>query len=1225
VFAGALFSGLFVANQPLVEAVLYSAGATLEALLGVWLFHRSGWFDADTDLTSQCVVEKWQLAMRFRLPLSILLPFVACAVQWLLWGTLKPFVWLLFFPAAFFSTWIGGLRGGLAGTSISALLAWYLFLPPQFSFALENPAYAFSIAVFVTMGGLFAFVFDRLQRAARRTEEALAASHTANEKINLLYQKTLELDTLKNQFFANVSHELRTPLTLILAPLEKRLTSADLTVMERRETEIMLRNARLLYRHVSDLLDVAKIEAGHKSMNWSKTDLAGLARTTASNFELVADEHRIAYTVSSPDKMPVDADSEKLQRVLINLLSNAFKFTPDGGAITLRLSEREGRALIEIQDNGPGVPSAQREAVFDRFIQIEEDSRRMHGGTGLGLSIVKSFVEMHGGEVTLGEAPGGGALFAVRLPLAAAFGTTLGAARPIDKVLSQQAIDELKVPAPAAVMDESQSVGLPLILVVEDNADMNEFICATLRPHYQVASAKDGREGLNRVLEMHPDLVIADLMMPVMGGYEMVLALRGHPDLADMPIVMLTAKADEKLRVRLLLAGVQDYLNKPFSADELLARVDGLVAARQRYVGELRRSEEAQRMAKVGSWNWDVKADKHIWSKEIYRIYGRDLALPPAVYPEVQQYFTPESWAMLAADVEKGIAQGIPYECDAEVVRPDGDHCWITARGEAMRDADGNVINLHGTVQDINERKRAEEQLKLWASYFENANFGLAIADVKTNTFLAVNPTFARERGYRRDELIGQSVMKVFPADIADQVKARISALEVATHGVFESEHQCKDGRRFPVMLDITVTYSADGKPFNRIAYALNLSERKQAEAAVHKAESWFRAVVESSDDAIIGKDLNGIITSWNPGAEMMFGYSIKEAVGQQISMLFLPGTEDEEQFLLDQIRRGKQVSHYEARRIRKDGREIYVSISLSPIRDDAGHIVGASKIARDITERKNTEREIRLINADLERRVAERTAELTAANIELDSFAYAVSHDLRAPLRAMSGFSHALDEDYGKLLNGEAHNYLDQINLASIKMSELIDGLLSLSRSTRGELSQEAIDITAMSERLLGELAKNEPERKVATQVAAGLQAHGDARMIEAVMRNLLDNAWKYSPHAAVPVIRVYTEEHEGVHRFCVADNGAGFEMARYDRLFRPFQRLHRQEEFPGIGIGLATVQRILHRHGGSIEARGEPGKGAVFCFTLPSLPAESAPTELVQIEPSVPVKEKK
>ena len=448
--------------------------------------------------------------------------------------------------------------------------------------------------------------------------------------------------------------------------------------------------------------------------------------------------------------------------------------------------------------------------------------------------------------------------------------------------------------------------------------------------------------------------------------------------------------------------------------------------------------------------------------------------MPPAVYPEVQQYFTPESWARLSVEVEQGLAQGRPYACDAEVVRPDGMHRWIVARGEATRDAAGDIINLHGTVQDITERKRAEAQLRIWAEAFEHADFGLAISDAKSNTFLRVNPAFARERGYIPEQLHGKPIMAVFPADVVEDVRRKIEALDSTSHGVFESVHIGKDGRRFPVLLDVTVIRGADGEPVNRIAYALDITDRQRAEAEIHR------------------------------------------------------------------------------------------------------------------------------LNADLERRVIERTAELSAANHELDAFAYAVSHDLRAPLRAMNGFSQALVEDYSDSLQGEARVYLDQIGIASNRMANLIDGILTLSRSTRNPLQREPVDISAMAKRQLLELAETDPGRQVSWHVAPELTVEGDPRMVEVVMQNLLGNAWKYSARTPLAEIRVYSEQEGGECRICVADNGAGFDMAHAGKLFEPFQRLHRQEEFTGIGIGLATVQRIVHRHGGNIEATGKPNEGARFCFTL-------------------------
>jgi signal transduction histidine kinase len=245
--------------------------------------------------------------------------------------------------------------------------------------------------------------------------------------------------------------------------------------------------------------------------------------------------------------------------------------------------------------------------------------------------------------------------------------------------------------------------------------------------------------------------------------------------------------------------------------------------------------------------------------------------------------------------------------------------------------------------------------------------------------------------------------------------------------------------------------------------------------------------------------------------------------------------------------------------------------------------------------------------NERLARRVDERTAELVAANEELQSFAYAVSHDLRAPLRAMSGFSQALMEDHGSRLDGEALSFLDQIVDASVRMGHLIDGLLVLSRATRADLSRDEVDLTSLARRLLSEHQHIEPERAVDWHVDDGLKVKGDARMVEVMMRNLIGNAWKYTARTERAEIRIAAAPDGW--SICVSDNGAGFDMSHAAKLFQPFQRLHRQDEFAGMGIGLATVERIVKRHGGQIDAWGEPGRGARICFSLAPASRVTAP----------------
>jgi signal transduction histidine kinase len=422
---------------------------------------------------------------------------------------------------------------------------------------------------------------------AREVQEANRRLEAANQELARLYEKTKELDQMKTRFFSNVSHELRTPLALILGPTDKLLATSHLDGSARHNLEVIARNARTLLRHVNDLLDIAKLEAGQMQLRCADVDLAPLVRLTAAHFETLAQERRIALAVETPPTALAHADPEKLQRVVLNLLANAFKFTPDGGRVRCLVDAAGETIAVAIEDSGPGVPSALREAIFERFRQGDDGLTRRFGGTGLGLAIAKEFVELHGGSITVGDAPEGGALFKVVLPLAAPTRMDLSPAASEHRIaedVARQAVEDL-CPCPDSVMsataEPSAETGAALVLVVEDNPDMSRFIVETLAPTYRTATARDGREGLETARTLRPDLIISDMMMPGMSGEQLVHAVRAHPDLDSVPIVMLTAKADDELRVHLLAAGAQDYLIKPFAAAELRARVRNLITAKR--------------------------------------------------------------------------------------------------------------------------------------------------------------------------------------------------------------------------------------------------------------------------------------------------------------------------------------------------------------------------------------------------------------------------------------------------------------------------------------------------------------------------------------------------------------------------------------------------------------------------------------------------------------------
>jgi PAS domain S-box-containing protein len=405
----------------------------------------------------------------------------------------------------------------------------------------------------------------------------------AREDIERTNRRLAQANELKTRFFANVSHELRTPLTLILGPVEKYLrTAAGLTPDLRRDFEVIERNARTVLRHVNDLLDVAKIHAAGLTPEYSQTDAAAIVRAVCGHFSTLASENQIQFIVETPDALEVHTDLDKLRRILLNLVSNAFKFTPDGGRVRVSLREGGPRFRVEVADSGPGIPADQREAVFERFEQLEATATRPRAGTGLGLSIVRDFAALLDGSVSLGDAPEGGALFVVELPSAAPPGAAM---RPRcgEQLIAreiEQLVDELRKRRPAADAERVPAKKeARRVLVVEDNRDMSAFIAHALRSDgFEVSLAFDGREGYDKAVAERPDLVLTDLMMPRMSGDELVRELRQRPELSSTPIVVLTAIADEELRVRLLSEGVQDCLTKPFSVAELQARARNLIA-----------------------------------------------------------------------------------------------------------------------------------------------------------------------------------------------------------------------------------------------------------------------------------------------------------------------------------------------------------------------------------------------------------------------------------------------------------------------------------------------------------------------------------------------------------------------------------------------------------------------------------------------------------------------
>jgi PAS domain S-box-containing protein len=460
-----------------------------------------------------------------------------------------------------------------------------------------------------------------------------------------------------------------------------------------------------------------------------------------------------------------------------------------------------------------------------------------------------------------------------------------------------------------------------------------------------------------------------------------------------------------------------------------------------------------------------------------------------------------------------------------------------------------------------------------------------------------VNDKFCSISKYSREELLGQDHRivnsghhsKAFMRDLWTTI-----AQGQVWHG--EIKNKAKDGAFYWVDTTIIPFLDDAGKPRKYVAIRTDITERKRAEVAQER----LAAIVKSSDDAIIGKTLQGIITDWNPGAEALFGYTAAEAVGQPMTLIFPPELIPEEAQILGRIARGEIVNHYETTRVRKDGRRVEVSVTVSPILDETGQIIGASKVARDITERKRVEAEIYQLNVELEARVLQRTAELEAANKELEAFSYSVSHDLRAPLRAINGFAGIVLEEYGNLLPEEGRRYLERVRNGGNRMGELIDDLLAFARLSRQPLNSRPVATAQLVNEALSELHLAASGRPIETRIGELPPCKGDPALLKQVWANLLSNAVKYTRGRTPAVIEVGFQVQNGAGTYFVRDNGVGFDMQYANKLFGVFQRLHRVDDFEGTGVGLAIVQRVIHRHGGRVWANAEVNRGATFYFSL-------------------------
>jgi PAS domain S-box-containing protein len=471
--------------------------------------------------------------------------------------------------------------------------------------------------------------------------------------------------------------------------------------------------------------------------------------------------------------------------------------------------------------------------------------------------------------------------------------------------------------------------------------------------------------------------------------------------------------------------------------------------------------------------------------------------------------------------------------------------------------------------------------------------------------FVYVGPAARALVGYEPEEMVGRPVLDfIHPEEIEDPARPfwRLRQNPGKTFPI-ERRVRHKDGTwRWVAGHATNLLQDPDVRAV--VFNYRDITDRKLMEEAIRYSEARMLAIIEQSPASVQVFATDGTCVQANRAWETLWGSKREQLAGYNI----LKDPQVAERGILPYVQRafaGEPVTippvYYDPAENGQAGEARWTTGVMYPVKDPDGRVREVVLAHEDITERMRAEAAIRAMNEALERRVRARTAELEAANRELEAFAYSVSHDLRAPLRGIDGFSQALLDDWGHVVGPSGHEHVRRVRAATQRMGQLIDDLLQLSRVSRVELQRQVVPLSSLARAIGDRLQRSQPQRRVELAVEPDLEAAGDGRLLEVVMENLLGNAWKFTAKQARARIEFGVMEHEGQRAYFVRDNGVGFEAGYAGRMFTAFQRLHSEEEFPGTGIGLATVQRIIQRHGGKVWAEGVVGHGATFFFTVP------------------------
>lgn len=801
------------------------------------------------------------------------------------------------------------------------------------------------------------------------------------------------------------------------------------------------------------------------------------------------------------------------------------------------------------------------------------------------------------------------------------------------------------VPPPARHAD-------PINILIVDDEPKNLTVLETVLddPDYRLVRAGSADQALHALVVEEFALIILDIRLPGMTGFELAQMIKQRKKTAGVPIIFLTAYYNEDQHViEGYGTGAVDYLVKPLNPAILRSKVAVFAELNRKSralhaeVAERRRVEEQLRELN------DTLEQRVIERTQALQIASEALhetgeryrslfegSLDAIFFLDADEHFKAANPAALrlltrtleelktipfldlcAPDQREAVSNAVraallrqSFAIDTTVVTVSGERCDLFISG-TPEISNGEVVGISCIARDITQRIKTEEALRYSEARYRELIQALPAAVYTTDERgritlynQAAVALWGREPEVGKDLWCGS--WKIYRPDGTslplDECPMAVTLREGRAIRDQEIVIERPDGTRRHVLPNPEPMWGAQGVVIGTINMLVDITERKEAERAV----AHLAAIVTSSEDAIISKNAQGIVLSWNRAAERLFGYTAEEMIGQPVSRLIPANRHDEEPGILERIRRGESIEQYETIRLRKDRSELPISLTVSPLTDVHGNVIGASKILRDITEQKRVEEALRERDRSLTTvndALKKQAVALAEANKELEGFSYSVSHDLRAPLRTIDAFSRIVEEEHGPLLNDEGRRSLAIVRKAVGQAGELIDDLLEFSKLGRQGMSFRLVKMAELAHEAADDLRIIREGRQVDLSIGDLPSCQGDRRFLKLVWINLLTNALKYSKtrkETRIEIGWMPDGANEESVIYYIKDNGIGFNMAYAHKLFGVFQRLHRREEFDGTGVGLAVVQRIIHRHDGRVWAEGKVDEGATFFVCL-------------------------